>query len=152
MTDIRNVRVLARLLDASIPVPGTTWRVGLDPIIGLVPGIGDMTGILLSGYVLLSAARLDAPRVTLLRMAGNVALEGIVGVVPVVGDLFDAGWKANLRNVRLLEAHLEAPSRSARASRGWLLGVAVALIALLLGAAGLAAWLMVSLLRLLGFG
>ncbi|MBW3627712.1 MAG: DUF4112 domain-containing protein [Gemmatimonadetes bacterium] len=144
---LQRLRVLSHLLDDSLRVPGTGFRFGLDALIGLVPGIGDASGAALSAYVLVEAGRLGAPKATLLRMAGNVALEASVGTVPVVGDLFDAGWKANLRNLRLLEAHLANPAGTERASRGWILGVAVGVVLMLVASAVVAGWILVSIGR-----
>ena len=149
---LRNLQALARLLDSSIGVPGTKFRLGLDPLIGLIPGVGDLAGVLLSASILLSAARLGVPAALLVRMAANVGLEAIVGTVPLLGDLFDAGWKANNRNVRIIERYLEEPSRSARSGRAWLVGVSAGLTVLLLGLVGGAIWLVATLLGMLGFG
>jgi hypothetical protein len=96
------LRRLAWLLDSSIRVPGTRWRVGYDALIGLVPGLGDLAGVLLSTYIVVEAARLGASRGVLARMALNIAIEGLIGAVPLAGDLFDAAFKANQRNIRLL--------------------------------------------------
>jgi hypothetical protein len=144
---VQRLRVLSHLLDDSLRVPGTGFRFGVDALIGLVPGVGDLTGAALSAYVLAQAGRLGAPKATLLRMAGNVALEAVVGAVPFVGDLFDAGWKANLRNLRLLEAHLANPAGAERASRGWLVSVLVVVVLLLLASAAAAAWIIAFLAR-----
>jgi hypothetical protein len=127
------LRRLAWLLDSSIPVPGTGWSVGVDALIGLVPFVGDFAGVLLSSYILVEAARLGAGRAVLLRMALNIAIEGVAGVVPFFGDVFDAAFKANQRNVRLLDAWLERPARAERASRGLLAGILALLAAALLG-------------------
>lgn len=108
------LRRFAWLLDSSIPVPGTRFTVGVDALLGLFPVLGDVLGMLLSAYIVNEAARLGAPRRLLLRMAANIAIEGIVGVVPFAGDLFDAAWKANQRNVRLLEAWLKRKAESGR--------------------------------------
>ena len=121
----RRLGRLAWLLDSSIPLPGGRFRVGLDAIIGLVPGIGDVFGVLLSSYIVREAARLGAPSSVLLHMAWNVAIEGVVGMVPFLGDLFDAAWKANQRNFGLLEKHLADPRGAAKSSR-----LVVALLAL----------------------
>jgi hypothetical protein len=123
---------LAWLLDSSIPVPGTRFTVGLDALIGLVPVVGDFAGVLLSGYILREAAALGVSRSILARMALNVAVEGLVGMIPVAGDLFDAAFKANQRNVRLLNAFLEQPVRARRASRAWVLGVTLVLLGVFL--------------------
>ena len=145
----QRLRALAHLLDDSIPVPGTGFRFGLDAVIGLVPGVGDAAGAALSAYVLVEAGRLGVPRATLLRMAGNVAIEAVVGTVPFVGDLFDAGWKANLRNLRLVEAHLADPRSTARASRGWVAGAVAIVLLLLVGSAVVAGWILVQIARFL---
>jgi uncharacterized protein DUF4112 len=102
----RRVRVLAKLLDNAIAIPGTGWKIGFDPIVGLIPGIGDLIGAVLSGYIILEAARADVPAFTLARMLGNVGVDTLLGAVPALGDVFDAAWKSNTRNVALLERHL----------------------------------------------
>ena len=119
MTDVRfqSLKRFAELLDSGIRVPGTSWRFGLDPILGLIPGFGDVAGAVLAGWVFVEAVRLGASRATLLRIAGNVALDASAGALPVVGDVFDFAWKANLRNVALLERHLAAPTNARRADR-----------------------------------
>jgi len=99
------VSKLAYWLDAGIRVPGTNMRFGLDPILGLIPGFGDAAGAILAGWILVEAVRLGASRATVLRIAGNVAIDAAVGAVPLLGDIFDFAWKANLRNVALLERH-----------------------------------------------
>lgn len=83
----------------------------MDALIGLVPVVGDAAGVLLSTYILVQAARLGAPRALLGRMAFNIAVEGVAGMVPLAGDVFDAWWKANQRNVRLLEDWLARARR-----------------------------------------
>ena len=127
--DRRRLAHIAWLLDNSIPLPGFNFRIGLDAILGLIPGIGDMLGVLLSTYIVREAARLGAPRSLLTRMAFNVALEGIVGLVPFLGDVFDAAWKANQRNFELLEGHLDNPRKAARASRAFVAMLIAALVA-----------------------
>lgn len=111
------LRRLGYLLDNSIPIPGTGFRFGLDAIIGLVPGVGDLASGALALYIVLEAARLGVPRPLLLRMGWNVAADTLVGSVPLLGDLFDAGYKANLRNIALLQRHVEQPGTSRKASR-----------------------------------
>ena len=100
---IAGVRRMARLLDSALRIPGTGIRVGLDAVIGLVPGLGDAAGAVLSAYVVLLAARVGAPSTVVLRMLGNVAIDALAGAIPLLGDLFDIGWKANSRNVELLD-------------------------------------------------
>jgi Domain of unknown function (DUF4112) len=131
---VQALRTLTKLLDSAFQVPGTRFRFGLDPIIGIIPGIGDAIGAVLSAVIVFQAARLGISRSTLLRMMGNVVLDTVIGEIPVLGDLFDAGWKANTRNLDLLEAHLDQPAATASSSRRTLLLVAGGL-ALLLAAA-----------------
>ena len=128
----RRLARLAWLLDNSIPLPGTKFRIGLDALLGLIPGLGDVVGVLFSSYIVREAARLGAPPALLARMAWNVAIEGIVGMVPFVGDVFDAAWKANQRNSVLLEAHLRNPRRVARSSRLFVAALVLGLVALVL--------------------
>lgn len=129
------LRRLAHVLDTVIPLPGGL-RIGLDGLVGLIPGVGDAAGALVSSYIIAEAHRLGVPWVILARMSLNVLLEALVGAVPVVGDLFDFAWKANRRNVALLEAHLENPGAARRRS-AWEVGGAVLA---LLGATALLAW------------
>jgi len=127
------LRFIAWLLDSSIPLPGTRFTIGVDALIGLIPFLGDLIGVLASSYILAEAHRLGAGRAVLLRMAFNVAVEGVVGIVPFLGDVFDAAWKANVRNVRLLEAWMERPHRVERGSR-WLVIVLIgAMVLFVLG-------------------
>lgn len=151
-TEARQARLrsLARLLDDSIPLPGTRRHIGIDPLLGLLPGVGDLAGAALSGYILLEAARLGVSRATLLRMGANVGVDAVVGAFPFLGDLFDAGWKANARNVRLLDRHLADPGRAARASRGWLVAVLGGVAVVAVGAGALAVWAVLALVRALG--
>lgn len=139
------LRRLAWLLDSSIPIPGTRFTIGLDPLVGLFPFVGDLVGALLSTYIVGQAGRLGAPKSVLLRMGMNVVVEGLVGLVPLAGDVFDAAFKANQRNVRLLEAWLENPRRTARSSRliGALIVGGIVLVAgsLAVGGIMLVAWL-----------
>ena len=121
---------LAWLLDSSIPIPGTRFTIGIDALIGLVPGIGDLIGVVLSSYILREAAQLGVGRGVLLRMALNVAIEGVVGLVPFAGDVFDAAFKANQRNVRLLGQWLDKPQRAERSSHLLLAGIVLGLLAL----------------------
>jgi hypothetical protein len=127
--DRRKLERLAWLLDSSIPIPGTRFSIGLDALIGLVPFLGDLGGVLLSTYIVGEAARLGASRSVLARMVFNVAVEGLAGLVPLAGDVFDAAWKANQRNVRLLAAWLEHPARAERSSALFVTGLGLALLA-----------------------
>ena len=102
---LAGLRRVADLLDNAFFVPGTSYRVGLDPIVGLVPGIGDLVSPLFTIGMLLQARQLGIPRVVQARMLFNVAIDTLVGLVPVAGDLFDFAWKSNAKNLALLELH-----------------------------------------------
>lgn len=130
---VERLRALTRLLDNAIQVPGTRYRFGIDALIGLVPGIGDAIGAVFSAFIVFQAARMGVSKSTLARMMGNVALDTIVGEVPLLGDLFDAGWKANTRNLALLENHLQQPGATTRGSRRVLLLIGGGLLLLLVG-------------------
>ena len=147
---LERVRRVALLLDNASPVPGTRYRVGLDPILGLVPGLGDAIGALLAGYILVESARLGVPRSVLLRMLINVGVDTVVGAVPGLGDLFDFVWKADTKNLALLQRHLGDPAATRRASRGVLLGVVAATGVLALGALALVILAGQLLARLIG--
>lgn len=99
------LRKVARLLDTAFPVPGTSARFGLDPILGLIPGLGDLVSPLFTLGLILQARDIGVPGVVLFRMIANVAIDTIVGLVPLAGDLFDFAWKSNVRNLALLEQH-----------------------------------------------
>jgi hypothetical protein len=99
---LKQVNDLAWLLDNSIHIPLINYRIGLDAIIGLIPGLGDVAGLLLSSIIVLQAVRLGVPRATLARLVLNIAIEAGVGIIPIVGDLFDARFKANALNVQLI--------------------------------------------------
>ncbi len=112
--DHARVRRLAWLLDQSIPVPVLGRRIGLDGLIGLVPGIGDLAGGAISAYLIWLAHRLGAPLWLKLRMVGFVAVETVLGAIPLLGDLFDFGFKANTRIARLLDEHLSRQASDQR--------------------------------------
>ena len=107
-------RSIARLLDTAFRVPGTNIRFGLDAIVGLIPGIGDISTPAFAALILLQAVRMRLPIVVQARMVLNAGLDMLLGLVPILGDIADVGWKANLRNLALLERHARpgvAPSR-----------------------------------------
>lgn len=126
------------MLDSAIRVPGTQLSIGLDPILGLMPGLGDLAGAALSGYIVLTAARLGAPKAVLAKMLLNLGTDTLVGSVPVLGDLFDVGFRANIRNSELLDRHLGQPEQAQRASRFAVVVTIGALVLLAAGAVALA--------------
>lgn len=126
----RRLRKLAWLLDNAIRLPGG-FRIGVDGLIGLVPGVGDLLAALLSSYIVVEAARMKVGGSVLMRMVGNIALELGIGLVPVFGDLFDFAFKANTRNLKLVEAYLEQPDKTRQHSR-WRVAAAILALALVI--------------------
>jgi Domain of unknown function (DUF4112) len=105
--ELRRLRDLARLLDSAFEIPGTNWRIGWDSLVGLVPVVGDLATGAVSAAIVARAAQLGVPRWQLVRMAANVGIDLALGAIPFVGDAFDFVWKANNRNVRILERYFE---------------------------------------------
>ena len=142
----RSLEQLSRWMDGLFRVPGTGWRFGLDALVGLIPGAGDLATTAVSIYILASGVRYRVPKVTLLRMAANVAVDYLLGSVPFVGDLFDAFWKSNQMNVELLRKRATvAPGEEAKARAGdWLFLalIVVVLLALLVGSLAVAFWIL----------
>ncbi|WP_338728646.1 DUF4112 domain-containing protein [Haladaptatus sp. DJG-WS-42] len=134
------LRSLSTLLDNSVRVPGTNYRIGLDPIVGMLPVAGDLPTTALSVYIVFEAASIGVPRATLGRMVVNLVVDALFGSIPVVGDVFDAVWKANARNVALLEAR-RGDATGAVADERYLLlasaGLLFVLVAIALGVVSL---------------
>lgn len=114
---LMRLRRLSHLLDNAIPIPGTNYRFGLDPLLGLIPGGGDTVTAFFSAYIVLEAALMGLPRETLMRMFFNIIFDTVVGSVPIMGDIFDVTWKANSRNVALLEEHFKLPRKNQKADK-----------------------------------
>lgn len=124
------LRRWAVLLDSRFRVPGTSIRFGLDAIVGLIPGIGDISTPVFAALLLLQAVRMRLPLVVQARMVFNAALDMLMGLVPILGDLVDIGWKANLRNLDLLERHA-VPGTPVSRRDAWFVTAGVALIVLI---------------------
>jgi hypothetical protein len=133
---------LADLLDRRFTIPGTSIRFGLDPIIGLIPGVGDLVANLTGSFILVIAAQLGVPKVVLLRMAMNIALNALLGTIPLFGDIISIWFRSNVRNVTLLQDYLGKPPKGA-AFRDWLLVIAIllGLLALLVGTVFIVVWI-----------
>ncbi len=114
---LKRMRQISRVLDSAMVIPGTKQRIGLDPILGLIPGGGDTISAGLSSYIIIEAARMGLPREALIRMVMNVLIDTVVGSVPIFGDIFDVFSKANLRNMQIVESHVKAPQPSAKADK-----------------------------------
>ncbi|MEZ2240681.1 DUF4112 domain-containing protein [Microcoleus sp.] len=106
LATLNRIRKFSRLMDTAIGIPGTKFRIGLDPIIGLVPGAGDLVDTAFSAYLIYLATRFKLPPKTFGKMIYNISLEAVIGSIPLIGDIFDAFYKSNIRNLALLEEHL----------------------------------------------
>jgi hypothetical protein len=104
---LKRIDVLSQLFDTAFVLPGTNVRFGIESVLRLVPGVGDVAASTLSAYLLYEAHRLEVPRQIFARLAANVAIEGVIGAVPLVGDLFDVEFKANRRNLKILKNYFE---------------------------------------------
>ena len=143
----QNVRQLSWFLDNAFEIPGTRYRIGFDPLIGLIPVLGDLIAMAIGSYIVMSAARAGVPRTVVLRMLVNMGIDLVVGAIPFVGDLLDAGWKANSRNARLFERALDDPRGTGRSSFWALLGLFAVLLVLIAGAIALSVWLVGLIVR-----
>jgi hypothetical protein len=127
---------LAYIMDEVIRVPGTQFRFGLDPLLGLIPGIGDTSSALVSAFALIQAVRLGVPKLLIMRMALNILLNEIIGVVPGIGDAFSFWFKSNARNYEIIKHHrlgTNAPKRS-----DWLFVIAILLLLFVIVCVGIA--------------
>lgn len=139
-------RRFAELLDSRFKIPGTEIRFGIDPLLGLMPGAGDWIGGFISLYFVFQAVRYNSNSATLVRMFINIVLDIVIGSIPLLGDLFDVAWKANLRNARLLDRLQQDPTRTESKSR-WFNWVVFGIIAILVvGLLVLLSWIIVELL------
>lgn len=148
-TSLNRLRQISHVLDNAIPIPGLGTRVGLDPILGLLPGGGDVLTGLVSVYIVFEAAKMGLPAQTLGRMGFNILLDVLSGTVPVLGDLFDVTWKANSQNVALIEKHVASPEPSRAADKLFAIAIIILLVALVLGMAALSLWVVTRLIGLI---
>ncbi|MBC2601271.1 DUF4112 domain-containing protein [Puniceicoccus vermicola] len=126
-------RILAFILDDLIPIPGTKARIGLDPIIGLIPGVGDGSTTAVGSYILVQGLNKGVSRIVLIRMAINLLINGIFGAIPILGDLFSAWFKSNQRNYRLLEKHRNGAKKATAMDWIVVIGALVFVIAVAVG-------------------
>jgi len=145
LAKLQQLRKLSDLWDRSLGIPGTKFRVGLESLFGLLPVGGDVLGIVFSVYLVIQALEFNLPKSILAKMVFNIIIDGVVGSVPIIGDIFDTTWKANTKNVNLLEAHLNDPVKSHKSERWFttlLLGVLILMLvvitAIFVGAIALA--------------
>lgn len=127
---LNQLRLIARVWDDLIRIPVIGRRIGLDALVGLVPGVGDAAAAVVASWAVVVAYRLGAPGSVLVRMSGNIAIDTVIGAIPLLGDLFDIGWRAQRRNVQLLERWLETPHAVRRSSRALLLAIGAGAVAI----------------------
>jgi len=127
--ELERLRAIARLFDQAFALPGTGYRFGIDALFGLVPGLGDLVGAVVAAYALHVARTLRAPATIQLHMLGNIAIDALVGTIPLLGDLFDFVFKAQTRNLALLERWLASPGATERRSRRGLILVPLLIFA-----------------------
>lgn len=132
ISKLTRLRRVSKILDNAIAIPGTKISFGLDPILGLIPGGGDTITGGIAAYIVVEAARMGVPREILGKMVSNIVIDSFAGTVPVVGDLFDLGWKANVKNIELLEKHLDI-TKSSQGDRLFIFGLIVVLALIILG-------------------
>ncbi len=149
----KNLETLAHALDGLFRIPGTDWRFGLDALVGMIPGVGDAATSVASFSILIAAVRYRVPKVVILRMALNLAIDYVVGSIPLLGDAFDFVWKANTKNLHLLRSRGRDVQLGASANTGdyvFVIGIVVVLVGLLVACAALAVWILAQLLHGLG--
>ena len=143
------LRRISQLLDSAFLLPGTSYRFGLDPILGLIPGIGDLVSPLFTIGILWQGRDLGLPRIVQLRMIVNVAIDTLLGAVPLIGDLFDFAWKANDMNLAMLEKHGYEERPASTGDWLFVVGLTVLLVIMAAMPVVLAGWLIRSLGRIL---
>jgi hypothetical protein len=126
----KRLQHLANLLDNAFQIPGTNYSIGIDPLLGLFPAIGDYLGLILSSYLIWESAKLGVSQATLWRMVTNIVIDLAIGAFPLVGDFFDVTWKANQQNLNLLKNHLQSPPTRNKVDKLFLLLIFLGLILL----------------------
>ncbi|HEX7036946.1 MAG TPA: DUF4112 domain-containing protein [Pseudomonadales bacterium] len=147
-----DVQRLATWLDDAFTIPGTRFRVGWDSIVGLVPGAGDLLTTLPALWIVMRALDLGVPKVVAARMVLNILIDNLIGAIPILGDLFDAVWKANRRNVELLDRYYRDPQITRRRSTASLAGTLLVLAAVAVVVVVVPILVLVWLVRALGAG
>ena len=142
---VATAELLAKILDTTVKIPGTPFYVGLDPLLGLIPGIGDMLANLIGTVILVLAARLHVPKVVMTRMSLNLLINGTVGAIPIAGDLFSIWFRSHARNAELLRRAASQPYRESQQARLYVAGIIAGTVVLLLLAIAAVLWMVVKL-------
>ena len=146
----RTSRAIAHVMDDLFTIPGTKRRVGLDPLVGIIPGVGDAAGAVATAGLVIDGIRYRVPFVILLRMAFNLLLDMTIGAIPLIGDAFDFFFRANIRNERLMVKALDDPAGAAKSSKRYLIGAVVLLVVLVASIIALAigaVWGLIALIQ-----
>jgi hypothetical protein len=144
---MQRLRVITLLFDQAFTLPGTRFRFGLDALFGLVPGLGDLVGAVVAVFAIQVARKLGAPPAIQLRMLGNIALDALVGTVPILGDLFDFAFKAQTRNLALLDRWIATPHKTARRTRRGLLLIPMVIVVVFATLTALGLWMLYTLFQ-----
>ena len=136
---------LAKILDTTVKIPGTPFYVGLDPLLGLIPGIGDMVANLIGTVILILAARLRVPQIVIARMSVNLLINGTVGAIPIFGDLFSIWFRSHARNAELLRRAATQPYRETQQAKLYIAAIIIGTVILLLAAIAAVLWAVVKL-------
>ena len=142
---VATAELLAKVLDTTVKIPGTPFYLGLDPLLGLIPGIGDILANLIGTAILILAARLQVPQVVITRMSLNLLINGAIGAIPILGDLFSIWFRSHARNAELLRRAATQPSRETQQARFYVAGIIGGTVGLLLLAIAAVLWIVVKL-------
>ena len=138
----RRIALVARVLDELITIPGTRQRFGLDSIVGLIPGVGDLASAAVGGWIIVEASRFRLPGVVLARMVVNTVVDLVIGSIPLLGDVFDVVFKSNTRNLALFRRHATDPGASTTEHRAFLAELVLVLVGLIWLAVVAIGWLL----------
>jgi hypothetical protein len=142
---VATAEFLAKILDTTVKIPGTPFYLGLDPLLGLIPGIGDMVANLIGTVILILAARLRVPQIVIARMSLNLLINGTIGAIPIFGDLFSIWFRSHARNAELLRRAAAQPYRETQQARLYVAGIIAGTVVLLLLAIAAVLWIVVKL-------
>lgn len=142
---VATAELLAKILDTTVKIPGTPFYLGLDPLLGLIPGIGDMLANLIGTVILILAARLQVPQIVIVRMSLNLLINGTIGAIPILGDLFSVWFRSHARNAELLRQAAAQPYRETQQARLYVAGIIGGTVVLLLLAIAAVLWIIVKI-------
>jgi hypothetical protein len=142
---VATAELLAKILDTTVKIPGTPFYVGLDPLLGLIPGVGDMLANLIGTVILILAARLQVPQIVIARMSLNLLINGTIGTIPILGDLFSIWFRSHARNAELLRRAATQPHQETQQARIYVACIIVGTVVLLLLAIAAICWIVMKL-------